>query len=301
MRAVPIGGGTQAVIIFALAGCGTYVPEIQENPFASVAERSDFIQAIVRNVRCEVQDAVIRLYADNQPIDPFNRNLKWFDSWAVQISLTLTTDEKGSLNPSVNVLPPGPASSIFNLGLGATLSSEAQRVDKIGSFFSVSELRALQACRPEDRNRGPFILESDLKLYDWLIAIMISSDNADTPAPQNQNGPFKSNVLSHEVKFDIISAGTATPGWKLTTSTINQSGTFLSATRDRTQDVIITFGPPDPTWSVVVVDPKTKTKSLRPTALGPAAASAALRLAMESEMDCANRISLARPRASDTE
>ena len=66
-----------------LAGCGTYVPEIQENPFATERERSDFIQAIVRNVRCEVQDAVVRLYADNRDIDPYNRNLKWFDSFGM--------------------------------------------------------------------------------------------------------------------------------------------------------------------------------------------------------------------------
>jgi hypothetical protein len=114
---------------------------------------------------------------------------------------------------------------------------------------------------------------------------MISIDNADTPAPANEKGPFKSNVLSHEVKFDIISTGTITPGWKLSTSTINQTGTFLSGTRDRTQDLIVTFGPPDPAWSVVVIDPKTRKAKidrttnrplLRPTALSPAATSAAL-------------------------
>ena len=276
---VPIIGG------FLVGGCGLYVPDIQENPFASEKERSDFIQAIVKNVRCEVQDAVIRLYADNREIDPENRNLRWFDSWAVQISLTLTIDEKSSLNPVVNWLPLSPPSSVFNLNVGATGSAEAQRVDKIGSFFAVSELKDLQACPTEDRYRGPFILESDLKLHDWLEAAMISIDNATTPAPYNPSGPNKSNVLSHEVKFDVISTGTLTPGWKLATSTVNQTGTFLSATRDRTQDLTITFGPPDPAWFVVAVDPKTRKAKIdpkthkpvmRPTALAPAAAGAAL-------------------------
>ncbi len=269
-----------------VCGCGTYVPNIQENPFATEKQRSDFIQEIVRNVRCEVQDAVVKLYAeDSAEIGPLNRNLAWFDSWAVQISLTLTIDEKSSLNPIANWLPPGPPTNIFNLGFGGTLSGDAQRVDKIGSFFSVADLKKLAACHPEDRNRGPFILEGDLKLYDWLKPTTISINNADTPAPTNQNGPNKSNVLSHEVKFEIVTTGTVNPGWKLKTATIGQTGTLFSTTRDRTQDLTITFGPPDPAWFVAVIDPitqkpvidqKTRKPLLRPTELAPAAASSAM-------------------------
>src|SRR5882762_3971224 len=94
-------------------GCGLSVPEIQENPFASTNEKIDFIVAITAHVRCEIQDAVIKLYAENSTVDPQNRNLAWFDSWAVQYTLTLTTDEKGSLAPSANLLPPSPPTSIF--------------------------------------------------------------------------------------------------------------------------------------------------------------------------------------------
>jgi hypothetical protein len=263
-------------IALTLGGCGTYVPEIQENPFATRQERSAFIQAIVRNIRCEVQDSIIRLYALNAPIDPENRNLRWFDSWGVQVSLSLTIDEKTILNPVFNWLPPSPPSSVFNLNAGATLSADAQRVDKIGYFFMVSELKHLQACPAEDRNKGPFILESDLKLFQWLQDTMISINNRDTPGPLDEKGPSKSNVLSHEVKFDIVSTGTATPAWKLTTSTINQTGTFFTATRDRTQDLTITFGPPDPAWVTVVTDPRTGRRIARPNGLSQAAASAAL-------------------------
>jgi hypothetical protein len=281
-RALPIG------FALLLGGCGLHVPDVQENPFATEEERSLFIQAIVRNVRCEVQDAVVRLYADNpSSIDPYNRNLGWFDSWAAQISLTLTTDEKSTLNPVFSWLPtgsPSTPSSIFTLGASGTLSADAQRVDKIGSFFTIAELKKLHVCPSEVRNRGPFILASDLKLYDWLKATMIAIDNGDTPGPENAGGPNKSNVLSHEVKFDIVSTGGVTPGWKLTQTSFNQSGTFFSATRDRTQDLTMTFGPPDPAWIVLVtdpvthkvkVDPKTKKPIMQATALAPAAASAA--------------------------
>src|SRR5581483_10970975 len=105
-----------------------------------------------RNVRCEVQDSVVHLYTSQQEIDPENRNLKWFDDWAVQISLTLTTDERGSLNPVVNLMPVSPLTSVFTANLSGTASAEAQRVNKIGSFFSVAELKKLNACHPEDRH-----------------------------------------------------------------------------------------------------------------------------------------------------
>jgi hypothetical protein len=57
------------------------------------------------------------------------------------------------------------------------------------------------------------------------------------------NGPFKQNVISHEVKFEVTTAANAIPGWKLTQIAINQSGTGITASRDRTHDLTITFGP----------------------------------------------------------
>ncbi len=258
---------TRQLVSFAfgllLGGCGLYVPEIQENPLNG-NEGQKFVQEIALNIRCEIQDAVVDLYAKNGAIDPQNRNLAFFDSWGAQITLTLTIDEKGSLNPVSSWLPTGTPttpSSIFSLNLGATLSSESQRVDKISSFFLVSDLKKLEACPDLDRNRGPFILESDLKLEEWLFDTMEASGTGNLPAPASVSGPFKSNVLSHEVKFDIISSGNITPGWKLKQSTVNQSGNFLTGSRDRTQDLIITFGPVDTTW---VLDPKTGRPAINP-------------------------------------
>ncbi len=271
-------------VLVLLGGCGVVVPEIQENRFASEDERINFITAITQHVRCEIQDAVVRLYSDNASIDPQNRNLAWFDSWAVQYTLTLTTDEKGSLAPSINLLPPSPPTSIFNINLGATLSSEGQRINKIGAFYTVAELKRYKACTPAQRKDGAFI-QGDLKLYDWLTASMIAIDNRDFPAPANQSGPLKTNVLSQEVKFDIISTGTVTPSWKLKTSTINPSGTFASVTRDRTQDLSVVFGPADPSWAEyeidpvthkIKIDPKTKKPIVRSASLAPAAADAVL-------------------------
>jgi hypothetical protein len=274
-----------------VGGCGLFVPEIQEFPFDR-NEGQKFVQKVALNVRCEVQDAVVHLYSKNAAIDPLNRNLKWFDSWAVQIALTLTIDEKGSVNPVASWLPTGAPStpnSIFSLNLGGTLSADASRVDKISAFFLVSDLKKLEACPAAVRNQGPFILESDLKLEEWLFDTMVTADNGNTPVPAGPSGPFKSNVLSHEVKFDIVSSGNLTPGWKLKQATINQSGNFLTASRDRTQDLIITFGPADPGW---VVDPQTKKIVKKEPSLATAALNAMLAAEIGNAVSTAVRNSL---------
>ena len=50
-------------------------------------------------------------------------------------------------------------------------------------------------------------------------------------------------MLSHEVSFEVVTSGGINPAWTLTEATINQGGTFLQATRDRTHTLLITMGP----------------------------------------------------------
>jgi hypothetical protein len=56
----------------------------------------------------------------------------------------------------------------------------------------------------------------------------------------------KPNVLSHEVRFEVVTGADITPAWRLSRVNINQRGTLLSASRNRTHDLMITFGPADP-------------------------------------------------------
>ena len=62
----------------------------------------------------------------------------------------------------------------------------------------------------------------------------------------------KANVLSHEVTFDITTTGNITPSWKLLRGTVNQGGTFLTASRDRKHDLTVTFGPLDNTQTALI-------------------------------------------------
>jgi hypothetical protein len=226
-----------AVSIFLsllLAGCGTYVPDIQEFPGDS-ADGQRLVTAIVRNVKCEVQDALDDLYRiDSHP---------FLDGWGVQIALNLTMIEKSTANPTAIWMPVSPITSVFTLGAGATLSSEATRTEKLSSYYTVRQLRRLGRCNPEARG-GPFLLQSNLKLNEWLVDA-VTAGNTGGVDYHAAASAFKDGVLSHEVKFDVTTSGDITPSWKLVTGSINPSGTFLAASRDRSHDLTITFGPTD--------------------------------------------------------
>ena len=235
-----------------ISGCGLVVPGLQENPADKVAGQQ-LVQSIAYNVTCEVQDAIDKLY--NNPDHP--RKHTFLDTWGANIALSLQVEEKSSANPVVNWLPPSPASAVFNLGASGTLSADATRQDKLNSYFTVAQLRALGPCDPKTRPGGVLLMQSDLGLEEWLRANMTAADTGVILyALDYSDGPSKTNVLSHEIKFDITDTGNITPGWKLTRVSVNQSGNLFSATRDRTNDLTITLGPTLPT-------PKPKTDSNR--------------------------------------
>ena len=219
-----------------LAGCGTYVPDIQEFPGGPAAGQQ-LVTAIVGNVKCEVQDAIDDLYR----LDP----KPFLDGWGVQIALNLTMVEKSALNPAGVYSPVSPISTVFVLGVGGELSSEATRTEKLNSYFSVAELRQLKHKRCESRANGPFLLQGNLKLSEWLLDVATTDSTGGTNLKRGLAvfGSGDGGVLSHEVKFDIVTGGTITPSWTFLTGAINPDGTtFLAARRERTHTLTITFG-----------------------------------------------------------
>jgi hypothetical protein len=244
---VPLAAG------LLVGGCGLFVPELQESiPHGGQPSEQEglegqaFVNSIVFNVTCEVRDAIVQFYRD-YPDGLF------LNTWGVQVTLSLQVEEKSSANPNVNWLPPSPATSIFNFNFGLTGSADATRIDKINWFLPVSQFRGKKACGNE-RPSGVFILESDLRLKEWLYDAINATRTRNIDFSNEANGPFKQNVLSHEVKFEVISAANAIPGWKLVQATINQSGTGLTTSRDRTHDLTITFGPAVASGSTPALD-----------------------------------------------
>jgi hypothetical protein len=233
--------GRAPVVLFAsilLSGCGLNVPEIQD--FGDQSSGNQLVQSILYNVTCEVQDAIYDIY--NNPDGP--RKSTFLDTWGVQLNLSLQVEEKSSANPSANWMPLSPASAVFNLAGSATLSADATRQDKTASYFTVAELRKHDRCPKEGRPGGVLLMQSNLGLFEWLNANVIAAETQKIHYSSDySDGPLKTNVLSHEVKFDITTSGNLTPGWKLTRVAVNQSGNLFSATRDRTNDLTITLGP----------------------------------------------------------
>ena len=231
------------LICFVLSGCGLRVPEIQE--IGDRVEGQRFVQAVLTNITCELRGALNDL-REAYPKGTF------IDAWGVQTTLTLTYDETGAIAPGVLWTPPSPATSLFSLGAGLNFSSDATRIDTINAYYLVSDLEKAR-CSDAARPNRLFMLQSDLKLSEWLFDA-VSASVTNTINFRNTTLAVSTNVLQHEVKFQIVSSGTLNPSWTLTRLTVDGSGNLLSAGRTRTNDLIITFGPASP--AVVAVTAK---------------------------------------------
>jgi len=248
-------------VTISLSACGTFVPNLQELP-GDDRDGMLLVHAVVDSIHCEVRNAVYSVIKNDLDASQYNggvRHAKYLYDWAAQIGLTLQVEEKTTLNPTTAWSPPSALTSIFTLSGSGLLSTDATRIDKLNYYYTVKELYALGPC-PTNFNPphplGSLLIQSDLKLNEWLSSQVLEVGTGDLSVPINVNSALKQNALSHEVKFEVVSTGSVTPAWKLRRVTINQTGAFFAATRDRTHDLLITFGP---------VDPKQK-GSLAPTA-----------------------------------
>jgi hypothetical protein len=279
-----------ACLSLGISACGTYVPGLQE--FYDPQNPQTMVDAIVSNVQCEVQTAVQFLILDDQDAAVAaaalgkvqKPSLTWLKKWAAQVTLTLTVDEKSSLNPGVSLnrvlenavtkFPNGtvttPQSS--SIGFGATVSADGTRKETLAwliDFSRFTDPRSLKLAKGErDRvyeiaretgssaipspcsNQNGILIENDLKLREWLYAVMLPAFPQGGIVPDysgslaSEAKASKKDVISHEVTFVILYSGNVTPSWKLVNVSVNQGSLpFLSAQRSRTQDLLISMGP----------------------------------------------------------
>jgi hypothetical protein len=170
--------------------------------------------------------------------------------WGVEMALVLQVEEKTTLDPTMMLTPPMPKTSVFTLGATALQTADATRIDKVNFYYTIKELylgRGRKCIRDENPTPGSFLVQSDLKLSEWLHSYVDSIATGQVGTFGSASGPYKQNVLSHEVKFEAISTGSVTPAWKLVRVAFDQTGSLLAGTRDRTHDLIVTFGPLDKT------------------------------------------------------
>jgi hypothetical protein len=240
----------------SIGGCGFLVPDIQEFWGTPLDSRIK-VNKISAQVVCELRRAVQKVYQENRenPVEivadprhpPHPYDLKWFESWGVQVTLTLTYLESTTAAPTVSFITPltTPMTS-YATTVGANLSTAATRTDILNMFYSVRDLKngtpsIDKSCLPSPANADLFV-QSDLKLYDWLAAALLPNATGIIDYSVALDDQSK-NVISHDVKFEIVTSGNVTPVWTLVRVTANTTGSLFAADRDRTQDLNITFGP----------------------------------------------------------
>jgi hypothetical protein len=229
--------------LLLLTGCGTYVPGLEE-PLQSAADGQQLVQAIVNNVDCEIRDAVGEVLREDkeQFRSGFRRSRRtaWLDNWGVQSTLTLELNERGEANPSFAWSPLSPASAVFGLAGGVSVSTEATRTNSVVSYYSVAQIVRDFHCGSSGRSNGPFLLQSDLKLKEWLLDVVMLQGTGVAQIP-----PAK-EAIQHTLAFELVTSGSLTPSWILRRVSVNTGGAFLGARRGRKHVLVVTLGPLDP-------------------------------------------------------
>jgi hypothetical protein len=264
------------VIVLALmqAGCGVTVPQMPE--IWDLAADTDATQHMEMQIKkaifCELRDAVhlarqkyhyqnfsgtkVVTTKEDEPVP---------DSWGAQITLTFTVEEVSKLNPGVSLISPiGKPSLAQTLtgGFGGTLSSDATRVDKFETFYTISEIAnvfsrndicsvAPTAILGPESHSSPFLVISDLGIREWLPGatavsgfLRSSRQAADGEgAPLSSGASFAADSISYDIKFVVITDINATPTLKLVRVNTPSSPAFFDTSRTRTHDLLITIGP----------------------------------------------------------
>lgn len=230
-----------ALIAINLSACGWITPSIDPSS-QSPYDMGIFVNRIANQVNCELSKAVYDVIIEYQEND--GNPVGWLASWGAKATLKIIVEEKSNLSPSVLVTPPG----TFSLGANGSLSSDATRTETITFYFVFADLfdpktHRLPTTEPSVcKHYSDILIESDLKLKDWVETVgLLASTPKTVSQPFKTGGPL--DTTSHEVQFLVTLTGGVTPAWKLVSVAVNPSGSFLGATRAKTDDLLVTMGP----------------------------------------------------------
>jgi hypothetical protein len=261
----------------SLGSCGLRVPQIGEiwdddtGTLATPVEKK-----IKEKIYCELNLAVAHLNSNKEKSIPFSyqdpKNPSKTitevrkpvpETWGATLTLTLTVEELSAFNPGITFntpmipaktyFPAGiivPGSQSYNLGIGGTMSADATRYDKYTFFYKVKNLESYNsACQnpdpidgntPENFHGSSLLLESELGIENWLSK---AADLRTSIGASDKDEKFQ-QVLTYDVKFNIVSSGSITPTWKLVRVTTPAGSLPLFNTkRERTHEMLLTLGP----------------------------------------------------------
>jgi len=208
----------------------------------------DLVRIIVRSVECELKHAVTDVVNTDRNQGHLRANHRYYtdflNNWGAEVALTFTIVEKSGFNPNATWLPHSPAAAVFTLNGNASLSEQATRIEKLNFFYTMKDLYLPDGKECDASGEDPsgsFLIRNDLKLKDLLDGRIFPAvvGIADTP------GAGQKNVLSQQITFQAVISGSLTPTVILTRASVDTAGSLLSGSRDKTHDLLITFGPLD--------------------------------------------------------
>lgn len=247
-----------ALLCVAQVGCGTYIPSQRDWPNTRPRDVEDMNIALVRTIVCELSYAVTAVIRNDRDGARRRRNGRTYtgflEHWGVEVATDLTVSETSTVNPTGLWAPVSPVSTVLTLGGGISGSAVASNENKFNVFYPLAALYQPTVFRADDPERpcrnptgnkdGSPLVDIDLKIQPLLesraqlVEIGVASDPDRTAKIYSVK-----NVLSQTVSIKETVSGDITPTWKFTTGSVNQSGTFFSANRERTHQIVFTFGP----------------------------------------------------------
>jgi hypothetical protein len=247
-----------ALLCFAQAGCGTYIPSQRDWPNSRPRDVEDMNIALVRTIVCELSYAVTAVIRADREAAPRRRNGRTYtgflEHWGVEVATDLTVSESSTVNPTGLWAPVSPASAVFTLGGGISGATVASNENKFNVFYPLAALYQPNVFKPDALERpcrhptgkkdGSPLVDIDLKIQPLLEsrAQLVEIGVADDPDRTAKIYSVK-NILTQTVSIKETVSGDITPTWKFTTGSVNPSGNFLSANRERTHQIVFTFGP----------------------------------------------------------
>jgi hypothetical protein len=234
-------------------GCGAVVPQVGEvwDNNSGVPADKTLEMLIKKKVFCELQQAVSDVEAEQGlPVIYKGKTIykKWIpETWGVLMTLQITVDESTQANPGATFIDPlkpvtsfgSSVSRSFKTSIGASASTEANRQDKFTYFYLVKDLEGSQPACDYPREYGSsFLLDDDLEIKKWLVNAMNMRTSLETSEVSQQE------VATYDIKFIVNTSVGATPTWTLLHFTAsNGTPNLLGVARDRTHELILTFGP----------------------------------------------------------
>ena len=243
---------TTGVLAVNLSGCGTHVPQMEE-AWEPVELPYNMEFRIKDRIFCETVRA-LREMRDPKHITTVKGKYAVPDDYGVQMQVTLAAEENTSFNPGVSFNKTYRNSTVggvnvmnmFNLGLGANLTSTATRTDTLYSYYNVGRiLQGNEDCdTPKPQHGSSLLLQSDLGIRDFLNGSAVAAAySSSSPVPKDKKD-VKADIYSYDIKFAVVTNGNVSPTWKLVNvSADTGTSPLLGAGRTRTHELVLTFGP----------------------------------------------------------